>query len=193
MTAADTGAHLDFPVGQLLALHDAARFGAAGEAAERLAALCHDVEGPLAAAFATHARALVERDGAALDGVAESFSGMGCLLYAAEAFAEASGCHRAGALRSRAQSSAARARAMAAHCEGARTPALADLTLDDSPGLTAREREIAGLAADGLSSREIAERLVVSVRTVDSHLSQVYAKLGVSSRGELAALFSLSP
>lgn len=51
--------------------------------------------------------------------------------------------------------------------------------------LTRREREIAGLAAGGLSSRAIAERLTVSVRTVDSHLSRVFAKLGIRSRQEL--------
>ncbi|MFN8075053.1 MAG: helix-turn-helix transcriptional regulator [Kineosporiaceae bacterium] len=55
-------------------------------------------------------------------------------------------------------------------------------------GLTRREREIAGLAAGGLSSKEIGERLTLSVRTVDSHLSRVFAKLGVRSRHELGAL-----
>ncbi|MCL3861849.1 helix-turn-helix transcriptional regulator [Actinotalea sp. K2] len=57
----------------------------------------------------------------------------------------------------------------------------------DGPGLTRREREIAGLAAGGLSSRAIAERLTVSVRTVDSHLARVFAKLGVRSRQDLGA------
>lgn len=53
--------------------------------------------------------------------------------------------------------------------------------------LTRREQEIAGLAAGGLSSKEIAERLVLSVRTVDSHLSRIFAKAGVRSRRELAS------
>lgn len=52
--------------------------------------------------------------------------------------------------------------------------------------LTRREREVAGLAAGGLSSKAIAERLVLSVRTVDSHLSRAFTKLGVHSREELA-------
>ncbi|WP_066589091.1 helix-turn-helix domain-containing protein [Cellulomonas timonensis] len=52
--------------------------------------------------------------------------------------------------------------------------------------LTRREREIAGLAAAGLSSKVIAERLFLSVRTVDSHLARVFAKLGLHSRAELA-------
>ena len=51
--------------------------------------------------------------------------------------------------------------------------------------LTAREREILGLVAAGLTSREAAERLVVSVRTVEWHRARVQAKLGVSGRAEL--------
>jgi DNA-binding CsgD family transcriptional regulator len=51
--------------------------------------------------------------------------------------------------------------------------------------LTAREREIATLAASGLSNREIADRLVVSPRTVENHLARAFVKLGVTSRREL--------
>ena len=51
--------------------------------------------------------------------------------------------------------------------------------------LTPREREIALLAAAGSSSREIADRLVVSVRTVDNHLQNAYRKLGVTRRQDL--------
>lgn len=58
-------------------------------------------------------------------------------------------------------------------------------TAGRSEVLTRREREIASLAAGGLSSREIAQRLTLSVRTVDSHLSRVFAKLGIRSRQEL--------
>jgi predicted ATPase/DNA-binding CsgD family transcriptional regulator len=52
--------------------------------------------------------------------------------------------------------------------------------------LTAREREIAGLVAQGLSNREIAARLVISKRTVDAHVEHIFAKLGVTSRLRLA-------
>ena len=51
--------------------------------------------------------------------------------------------------------------------------------------MTRREREIAGLAARGLTDAEIAERLGVSARTVESHLHRAYAKLGVTSRHDL--------
>lgn len=54
------------------------------------------------------------------------------------------------------------------------------------PGsLTAREREVARLAAGGASAREIAEELFVSERTIETHLTRVYAKLGVTSKVEL--------
>lgn len=56
------------------------------------------------------------------------------------------------------------------------------------PGdLTAREREVAELALLRMPSRTIAERLGVSKRTVDSHIANIYGKLGVSGRDELAA------
>jgi DNA-binding NarL/FixJ family response regulator len=45
------------------------------------------------------------------------------------------------------------------------------------------------MAARGLSNREIAERLVMSVRTVDNHLHSAYSKLGVQSRRELTSIF----
>lgn len=54
------------------------------------------------------------------------------------------------------------------------------------PGsLTRREREVARLAARGHTAREIAERLVIGERTVESHLANVYAKLGVESKLDL--------
>jgi DNA-binding CsgD family transcriptional regulator len=53
--------------------------------------------------------------------------------------------------------------------------------------LTAREREVASLAARGLTNREIADNLYLSPRTVENHLQRIYDKLGVSSRDELNA------
>ena len=53
--------------------------------------------------------------------------------------------------------------------------------------LTVGERRVATLALDGLSNRQIAEQLVVSVKAVEGHLSKVYRKLEVSSRRDLAA------
>jgi non-specific serine/threonine protein kinase len=54
----------------------------------------------------------------------------------------------------------------------------------DSP-LSEREREIAALVADGLSNRDIADRLSISVRTAENHVSHVLVKLGLRSRSQL--------
>ncbi len=81
----------------------------------------------------------------------------------------------------------ARAHRLAQACEGARIPALTILTAPLP--LTSREREIVTLAAGGLSNRQVADRLVVSVRTVEGHLYRACAKLGDT---ELAALDAMA-
>jgi non-specific serine/threonine protein kinase len=53
--------------------------------------------------------------------------------------------------------------------------------------LTRRERQVAGLVAEGMSNREIAERLVIAKRTVDSHIEHILTKLGFTSRTQIAA------
>jgi predicted ATPase/DNA-binding CsgD family transcriptional regulator len=58
-----------------------------------------------------------------------------------------------------------------------------DLTV---PSLTAREREVASLIAQGLTNREIASRLVIAERTVDAHVEHILNKLGYSSRTRIA-------
>ncbi|WP_395657131.1 AAA family ATPase [Nocardioides sp.] len=55
-------------------------------------------------------------------------------------------------------------------------------------GLTAQESQVAGLVRQGLSNKDVAARLFISPRTVDFHLRNVFTKLGISSRTELAAL-----
>jgi DNA-binding CsgD family transcriptional regulator len=75
-----------------------------------------------------------------------------------------------------------------------REPILEPLQLGPEPtptpspadGLTQREREVALLVADGLRSREVAERLGIASQTVKSHLKTIFDKLGVRNRVELA-------
>jgi DNA-binding NarL/FixJ family response regulator len=54
-------------------------------------------------------------------------------------------------------------------------------------GLTARERQIAALVAQGASNREIAGKLVIGIRTVEAHITRIFNKLGFSSRAQIAA------
>lgn len=56
--------------------------------------------------------------------------------------------------------------------------------------MTAREREVAELVAEGLTNQAIADRLYLSPRTVETHLSRVYRKTDVASRAALAALMA---
>jgi DNA-binding NarL/FixJ family response regulator len=57
----------------------------------------------------------------------------------------------------------------------------------ESGRLTRREREVAGLLAEGLSNKEIATRLVISQRTVETHVDHVLNKLGIASRAQVAS------
>jgi len=174
---------------ELIALHDAARLGAAAQVATRAGELKAIVQGDLASLFVRHAHALVGANATVLDDTAASFAALGANLLAAEASAAAAGAYRRAGGAGSAAASAARAAALAATCEGARTPALTGL--HEPVGLTPRELEIARMAAGGLSSRAIAAQLVVAVRTVDNALGQVYTKLCIGGRAELAAIFAV--
>ena len=60
-------------------------------------------------------------------------------------------------------------------------------------GLTRRERQIAGLVAEGLSNRDIATRLVIAQRTAETHVENILAKLGFASRAQIAAWLAQHP
>ena len=178
--AADAAAGDGRHTAALYLRHDAVRLGSTAEAVEvaRLATL---VDGPLAAARAGHARALAQADPDALLSVAELLAGLDAPLFAAEAAAQAAQLWRGRGDGRSANAATAAMRAYVEPCGPVATPALAVGGHAVEP-LTARELEIAQLAARGRSSREIANALVLSVRTVDNHLQRVYGKLGIAGR-----------
>jgi DNA-binding CsgD family transcriptional regulator len=165
------------------ALHTLARLGRAKEALPRLEELARTIEGPLIQARLTHVGALVANDPDTLESVSGEFAALGTDLIAAEAAADAAVIWRK---RSETRAAAAAQRMselLAGRCERARTPALS--ALESRAQLTPAERDAAQLAAAGRSSREIAEELQLSVRTVENQLQRVYNKLGVKGRAEL--------
>jgi DNA-binding CsgD family transcriptional regulator len=166
-------------------LYAALRAGVAPAAVvAQLDPIANAVAVPLVLAFASHARGLASRDAVGLLAAADAFAEIGAVLWAAEAAGQAAVAHS----REGRDDSARRARALSgelyASCEGARSAVLD--AVDLAPvGLTGRELEITTLAANGASNAEIAARLVLSVRTVESHMYRAMRKLGVSNREEL--------
>jgi DNA-binding CsgD family transcriptional regulator len=107
---------------------------------------------------------------------------------AGEAEADAARAFRRAGRSREASAAAQRSRQLVKQCEGALTPALA--LVEEASPLTKREREVALLASQGLPSKDIAEKLFLSVRTVENHLQRAYEKLGVSGRDELARVLA---
>lgn len=180
--AADTAADGGQAGLELLALHDLIRVARADQV-DRLVRVASAVQGPFAQVRSDHGAALAAEDAEGLTDVADRFEQLGASLLAAEAANHASWAHRRNANRAAAE----RERARVLRLRGA-LPAVATPALELHPGaawLTAREREIAALAAAGVPSKQIAARLEVSVRTVDNLLQRVYRKLGIRGRDEL--------
>ena len=171
---------------EMLARLVVARLGAAGTVCERLEELAGMVDGAYAPAVAAYASAAAAHDGEALEAASVRMQELGALLVAAEAAAAAADAYAADGRQNSQTAALARARELAALCDGARTPALRDLDADPLLGtLTAREREVADLAARGLTTRAIAKRLHLPRRMVNTHLSAASAKLGLDDRDQL--------
>jgi DNA-binding CsgD family transcriptional regulator len=151
----------------------------------RLTELAQMVDGPRAGLAARFAAALRDGDGAELAALSVTFEEMGDGVAAVDAAAHAAIEFRRHDLRGSALGSAARAEALAENCAADTSTlrqARAPLPLTD------REREIVLLLGQGLSNRDVADRLTVSVRTVEGHIYKAMSKTGTASREELAAL-----
>jgi DNA-binding CsgD family transcriptional regulator len=162
--------------------YDAMRAGApAASPLERMAARC---ESRLVTAYAKHGSAKAARDGAALMAAAEEMAAIGALRYAVEAATDAAVALLSQGRQDSARRASARARELHASDQGAELPPIdgLDVTAVD---LTRREAQLIDLAREGLSNAEIADRLVLSVRTVETHLYRGMQKLGIRDRRDL--------
>ncbi len=169
---------------EVVCLQTATQFGER-KCAPRLHELESMVEGPRVGLAARFADALRDGDAAELVAVSEEFELMGDLVAAIDSAAHAALAYRHQDKRGSALGSSTRADGLAEKC-GARTPALRQAT--EALPLTDREAEIVMLIGEGLSNRAVAERLSLSVRTVESHIYRAMSKTGMTSRDELATL-----
>ena len=185
LASADLASERGYRIAEGWLLHDVARLGDPASVAGRLDEVRAGCEGELVDAYASHAAAAAAGRPKALVDVTDRFEQIGACLLAAESATEAALAYQRDGNRRAGAALGVRAAELAGACEGARTPGLT--SLDVVVPLTARERDVATLAAQGVSSKAIAERLFLSVRTVNNHLQSVYSKLGVTGRRELAS------
>jgi DNA-binding CsgD family transcriptional regulator len=169
---------------EVMCLQTAAQFGDR-TGTPRLRELESIVEGPRAGLAARLSAALHDGDAAELAAVSEEFEGIGDLVAAVDSAAHAAIEYRRHDKRGSALGCSTRADALAAQC-GAVTPALRHAA--EPLPLTERETEIVMLIGEGLSNRAIADRLTLSVRTVESYVYRAMMKTETTSREELAAL-----
>jgi DNA-binding CsgD family transcriptional regulator len=170
---------------EVMCWQTATQFGDHSGAA-RLQELESMVEGRRAGLAARFAVALRDCDAAELAALSEEFEKLGDLIAAVDTAAHAAITHRRFDRRGKALTCATRADALAHRCGGARTPVLGQAS--ERLPLTSREREIAMLIAGDMPTRKVAERLTLSVRTVEGHLYRAMVKTGTTSREELIAL-----
>lgn len=173
------------PVHAARLTYEATRAGATGRRqAEQLERLAEECDALLVQLCARHASARAAGDGKAAIAVVEGFEQVGALRFASEAAADAADAFAREGREDSARRAAARSRELHASGEGGTAPPIGAMD-GASVELTAREAQLVGLAGNGLSNAEIADRLVLSVRTVESHLYRAMQKLGVSDRHEL--------
>jgi DNA-binding CsgD family transcriptional regulator len=167
--------------------HEAMRAGTPARVVHPpLAALREECDGRLVVAYIDDAAARAARDGTAVLACADEFEAIGALRHASECAAAAADIFIEAGRQDSARRAVARSRELHGHCQGGFAPTVRGLE-PDSYSLTERERQLVELAGQGLSNAEIADRFVLSVRTVESHLYRAMQKLGVKDRRDLRA------
>jgi DNA-binding CsgD family transcriptional regulator len=182
--AASDARHRAQPTHELACIQAATQWGDAWGAG-RARDLADALSLPLADAVAGHAESLRDCDGDGLLDAAARYRAVGDRATGADAAAQAAVVFTDKQQGTRARYAAALAHELAIECGGLCTPALR------SPvgiPLTGRQRDVIELAVAGLSNREIADRLVMSVRTVEGHLYRACQRVGAKSREDLAAI-----
>jgi DNA-binding CsgD family transcriptional regulator len=169
-TAADAAMAAGQCAAEARARYDVARLGDPQSAHRRLATLAESTQSPLTPTMAAAAAALAHSDVPGLDRATAAFAALGFDLLAAETATV---------------SAAIRNQPATAHLTAVTpllrlTPALTKLTR--------RERDVALLVADGMTSSAIGDRLRLSARTVDNCLGRIYQKLDVTSRRDVVPL-----
>jgi DNA-binding CsgD family transcriptional regulator len=177
------------PTHELACIQAAAQWGDASQTS-RARELAEALSLPLADAVALHAEALLAGDGECLLAASAGYRGIGDRAAAADAAAQASVAFGESQQHKRALYAAAMARELAEECGGLHSPALrTPLGLK----LSGRQRDVVELVVAGLSNREIAEKLVMSVRTVEGHVYRACQRVGAQCREELTSIVRSGP
>ncbi|HEV7419613.1 MAG TPA: LuxR family transcriptional regulator [Mycobacterium sp.] len=177
------------PTHELSCLQAAVQWGVTDglpDIAIRARELAAELSLPVADAVAAHAESLLTRDGDSLLAASEAYLAIGDRCTAADAAAQAAVAFSAAQSRSRALFAGSVSVQLATDCGGLCTPATRSPAAPTP--LTGRQREVAELVAAGLSNKGIADRLFMSVRTVEGHILKACQRVGATSRGDLAAI-----
>ena len=177
------------PTHELACIQAAAQWGDASQSA-RARELADALSLPLADAVALHAESLLAGDGEGLLAASAAYRRIGDRATAADAAAQASVAFDESQRHRRGLYAAALAKELADQCGGLCTPAL---RTPAGIKLAGRQRDVVELVVAGLSNRQIAEKLVMSVRTVEGHVYRACQRVGAQSREELASIVRSGP
>jgi DNA-binding CsgD family transcriptional regulator len=184
--------HRGQPTHELACLQAAAQWGVEDvlpHVAARARELATELSLPVADAVARHAESLLARDGEGLLEASEAYRAFGDRATAADAAAQAAVAFTGAQQRNRGLFAGSVAKQLAVECGGLCTPATRS-PASPTP-LTGVQREVAEMVAAGLTNKDIADKRVCSVRTVEGHILRACQRVGASSRHDLARIMRL--